>query len=246
MTQSHSLVALSPVEIFLGADRVVQGVMVLLALVSIASWSIIASRLWAMLQERRIVWASKRALTTINSEDDLATLCELANGGISRIMTAVEAEWRWSSTSAWSRGRSKSDASLFTLPPQRPYEPVRARLLTVAELAIAVESRGLAARSAWLGTIGSVTPFVGLFGTVWGIMSSFLAIGQTEDTSLAVVAPGIAEALMATAVGLACAIPAVIAYNRLLQGVAEIETDWRLIVGQLEVAISRHFHESAA
>jgi biopolymer transport protein TolQ len=75
-----------------------------------------------------------------------------------------------------------------------------------------------------LATIGSVAPFVGLFGTVWGIMRSFTAIAGAQNTSLAVVAPGIAEALFATAIGLFAAIPAVIGYNRLLHGVGRLET----------------------
>src|SRR5690606_35791858 len=95
----------------------------------------------------------------------------------------------------------------------------------------------------FLATIGSAAPFIGLFGTVWGIMNSFSAIAESQDTSLAVVAPGIAEALLATAIGLFCAIPAVIGYNRLQQGIAEVDAEWRSTAGLLEVAISRHFSE---
>lgn len=95
-----------------------------------------------------------------------------------------------------------------------------------------------------LATIGSTAPFVGLFGTVWGIMHSFISIGQSQDTSLAVVAPGIAEALMATAIGLFCAIPAVIGYNRLMQSVGQLEIEWRSAASSIEVAVSRQFQSN--
>src|SRR3546814_6215521 len=91
-------------------------------------------------------------------------------------------------------------------------------------VAISREIDKLSDRLNVLATIGSVAPFVGLFGTVWGIMRSFTAIAGAQNTSLAVVAPGIAEALFATAIGLFAAIPAVIGYNRLLHGVGRLDT----------------------
>ena len=89
--------------------------------------------------------------------------------------------------------------------------------------AVSAETDRLAHRLNILATIGSVAPFVGLFGTVWGIMNSFFSIGQQQNSSLAVVAPGISEALFATAIGLFAAIPAVIAYNRFSYGINRIE-----------------------
>ena len=90
-------------------------------------------------------------------------------------------------------------------------------------VAVAREIDALSDRLNVLATIGSVAPFVGLFGTVWGIMRSFTSIAATQNTTLAVVAPGIAEALFATAIGLFAAIPAVIGYNRLLHGIGRLE-----------------------
>jgi len=93
-------------------------------------------------------------------------------------------------------------------------EGARQRLATAMDSQVAAESDDLAARLNFLATTGAVAPFVGLFGTVWGIMNSFFQIGQQQNSSLAVVAPGISEALFATAIGLFAAIPATIAYNR--------------------------------
>jgi biopolymer transport protein TolQ len=102
-------------------------------------------------------------------------------------------------------------------------EGLRSRLASAINVAIARDIDDLSDRLSMLATIGSVAPFVGLFGTVWGIMRSFAGIAASQNTSLAVVAPGIAEALFATAIGLFAAIPAVIGYNRLLHRVNRLE-----------------------
>ncbi len=100
---------------------------------------------------------------------------------------------------------------------------MRARLASVTQVSIQREIDELGDRLNILATIGSVAPFVGLFGTVWGIMRSFTSIAASQNTTLAVVAPGIAEALFATAIGLFAAIPAVIGYNRILHNVGRLE-----------------------
>lgn len=214
----------SPFHIFLQADRLVQAIIVLLMLASVMSWSIIIGRAWALSLERHQAVSVKRLLTSIGTQDELRNLSDGAEGRIMRILGAIEVEWRWSSENL-----------------VRDYEQVRERVVSIAEIAIQREGRSLAGRTGWLATLGTSAPFIGLFGTVWGIMGSFLAIGQSQDTSLAVVAPGIAEALLATAVGLFCAIPASIGYNRLVQALAAVDAEWRSIAGLLEVAISRHF-----
>jgi len=215
--------ASSPLHIFLEADRLVQAIIVLLLLTSIASWSIILGRIYAIALERRRAATVKHLLTNIGTQEELRHLSGEAEGRIVHILGAIEVEWRWSVDHAIGR-----------------YDQVRERIASIAEMSIGRESRQLAGRTAWLATLGASAPFIGLFGTVWGIMGSFLAIGQTQDTSLAVVAPGIAEALLATAVGLFCAIPAVIGYNRVVHGLGEVDAEWRSIAGLLEVAISRH------
>nr|WP_087574350.1 MotA/TolQ/ExbB proton channel family protein [Sphingomonas sp. CDS-1] len=214
----------SPFHIFLQADRLVQAIIVMLMLASVVSWSIIIGRAWALSLERHRAVSVKRLLTSIGTQDELRNLSDGAEGRIMRILGAIEVEWRWSSENL-----------------VRDYEQVRERVVSIAEMAIQREGRSLAGRTGWLATLGTSAPFIGLFGTVWGIMGSFLAIGQSQDTSLAVVAPGIAEALLATAVGLFCAIPASIGYNRLVQALAAVDAEWRSIAGLLEVAISRHF-----
>lgn len=216
--------AASPIHIFNQADRLVQTIILLLLLTSVASWSIIIGRVWAVEVERRRAVQVKKLLTTIGTQDELRTLSDSAEGSITRILGAIEVEWRWSSLNL-----------------VREYEQVRERCVSIADMTIALEGRSLAGRTGWLATIASSAPFVGLFGTVWGIMGSFVAIGLSQDTSLAVVAPGIAEALLATAAGLFCAIPALIGYNRLVQALGAVDAEWRTIAGLLELAISRHF-----
>lgn len=224
-----SVSAASPIQIFLNADWLVQAIIIILLVASVLSWSLIINRTWQIARERRHVRKARQGLASVGTPDELRMLLEQQvieeqSGRITAILSAIDAEWRWSSNKARSG-----------------YEQMRERILSVAEIAVASEGRQLAGRTAWLATIGATAPFVGLFGTVWGIMASFMAIAQTQDTSLAVVAPGIAEALLATAVGLFCAIPAVVGYNRLQQGIAEIDAEWRSTAGLLEVAISRHF-----
>ena len=222
MTQDWLVSAASPIHIFMDADWLVQAIIVLLLLASIASWSLIINRSWVIIRERRHVRDVRRVLASVGTRDELRQLIEQERGQIVPILSAIDAEWRWSSEN-----------------PLHGYEQARERILSIAEMAVSREGRRLADRTTWLATIGATAPFVGLFGTVWGIMASFLAIGQTQDTSLAVVAPGIAEALLATAVGLFCAIPAVVGYNRLQQGIADVDAEWRSTAGLLEVAISR-------
>ena len=105
--------------------------------------------------------------------------------------------------------------------------------------AISQEAETLAERLNFLATVGSVAPFVGLFGTVWGIMNSFFQIGQQQNSSLAVVAPGISEALFATAIGLFAAIPAVIAYNRFSHSVDRLEARLQRFADRFHAGLSR-------
>jgi biopolymer transport protein TolQ len=115
----------------------------------------------------------------------------------------------------------------------------RERLGLAIDSAVAQEADGLAQRLNFLATVGSVAPFVGLFGTVWGIMNSFFQIGQQQNSSLAVVAPGISEALFATAIGLFAAIPAVIAYNRFSHRVNAFEAALQRFADRFLASLSR-------
>lgn len=182
---------LSMVALFLQADPIVKGVMILLALASIACWAVIfdkAVRLVRLARDtRRLEAAALREGTP--GPDGL--------GAVPRaILSAGLSEWR---DHAGNESRGER----------------RERIERTMRAALAAELRDMEGGLPFLATVGSAAPFIGLFGTVWGIMNSFTAIAQSNNTSLAVVAPGIAEALFATAIGLVAAIPAVVGYNKI-------------------------------
>jgi biopolymer transport protein TolQ len=197
---------MSPVALFLQADIVVKAVMVGLVLASIWTWAIIISH---ALKIRRAAQENARFERDFWKSDDIDRFFE-ARGReewpSAKVLAAGIAEWR----------RSTSGKSVDK-------EGTRSRLHVAMHSAVSAEVDRLASRLNILATIGSVAPFVGLFGTVWGIMRSFSDIAGANNTSLAVVAPGIAEALFATALGLFAAIPAVIAYNRMSYGINRME-----------------------
>jgi len=198
--------AMSPIALFMQADIVVKVVMAGLLLASIWTWAIIVGQ-WLKMRRagrenerfERDFWKSE----DIDSFYDAKGRSELPSA---KVLAAGIAEWRRSTA-----GRAIDK------------EGTRSRLAVALHSAVAAETDRLAARLNILATVGSVAPFVGLFGTVWGIMRSFSDIAGQQSTSLAVVAPGIAEALFATALGLFAAIPAVIAYNRFSYGINRLE-----------------------
>ena len=178
---------LSPVTLILHADPIVQGVMLLLLLASLACWAIILEKAVTF---RRLA-AEARQLAAGPAEGKAE-----GEGLAAAALRAGQAEWR--------EGRDPAETA----------GEFRGRLEHAMRAAISATLRRAEPGLPLLATIGSVSPFVGLFGTVWGIMHSFAGIAAQQDTSLATVAPGIAEALFATAIGLVAAIPATIAYNR--------------------------------
>ncbi len=197
---------LSPVALFVQADWVVKFVMIGLLLASIWTWTIIigfAARL------RKTARASEKFEREFWKAEDVDTLYKIHSSSdlpSAKVFAAGVSEWR----------RSTSRKAIDR-------EGTRARLATAMGAAIAAEIDTLSDRLNILATVGAVAPFVGLFGTVWGIMRSFTAIAAEQNSSLAVVAPGIAEALFATALGLFAAIPAVIAFNRFGHGINRFE-----------------------
>jgi len=197
---------LSPWALFLQADIVIKLVMFGLLAASVWSWAIILERS----RRLRAINAQAKAFEDwfwkAESLDSLYEPAAKANHPSAKLFVAGMNEWRRS----LSKGRIDR-------------EGVRARLTSILGVAIAREIEDLGDRLNVLATIGAVAPFVGLFGTVWGIMRSFTGIAASQNTTLAVVAPGIAEALFATAIGLFAAIPAVIGYNRLLHGTGRLE-----------------------
>lgn len=186
------------------ADPVVKTVMLLLVLASIWSWAIIIEKIFKMRRLRRRANEFEDAFWSGGSLEDLYDRM----GGhpadpMSSIFSSAMREWRRSAAKGFNQRSVDLRASL------------RDRLDQIMHLTINREMEALEKRMTFLASVGSTAPFVGLFGTVWGIMNSFQAIAASKNTSLAVVAPGIAEALFATALGLVAAIPAVVAYNKL-------------------------------
>lgn len=188
---------LSIVKLFLDADWVVKAVIVGLVLASIWAWTIIIGFLFRLSKINDETGRFEAEFWKSGDIDGFYKERGKQELPVARVFAAGVAEWRRSTN-----GKSIDRAG------------TRERLATAMDATIAAESDKLANRLNFLATTGSVAPFVGLFGTVWGIMNSFMAIGEAQNSSLAVVAPGIAEALFATAIGLFAAIPAVIAYNR--------------------------------
>ncbi len=213
---------LDPIELFLEADIIVQAVMVGLILASIWVWMIIVSfslRLSGLSGKSREYEAEfwdqrdREALLTKQVRKEVPA---------ARVAAAGLDEWR------------KSTAKQ---PVDR--DATRQRIGAAMESQVAEEADELAGRLNFLATVGSVAPFVGLFGTVWGIMNSFFQIGAQQSASLAVVAPGIAEALFATAIGLFAAIPAVIAYNRFSGAVNQYEAKLQRFADKVHAGLSR-------
>ncbi|MFC7735388.1 MotA/TolQ/ExbB proton channel family protein [Roseomonas sp. GCM10028921] len=203
---------LSPLALFMQADPIVKGVMILLALASVACWGISIEKIAAT---RRLRAEARRLAAAVSG----GTTPE---GGLAAEVVAAGArEWHEGRDADESRGEYR----------ERMERAMRAPLTT----ALRAAEPGLPL----LATIGAVGPFVGLFGTVWGIMNSFSGIAASGDTSLAVVAPGIAEALFATAIGLVAAIPSVMAYNRFTTGFARIRQAAQASIAELAVGMSR-------
>jgi biopolymer transport protein TolQ len=198
--------SLSPVNLFLQADIVVKAVIVGLLLASIWTWTIVighAIRIRRVGQGNRVF---ERDFWKAGDVDGFYEKRGKEKLPSAAVLGAGIAEWR----------RSTAGSHVDR-------EGTRSRLAIAMNAAVAAEIDALAERLNILATIGAVAPFVGLFGTVWGIMRSFSDIAGQNNTSLAVVAPGIAEALFATALGLFAAIPAVIAYNRMSFGINRME-----------------------
>jgi biopolymer transport protein TolQ len=206
---------LSAMGLFMRADPIVKGVMLLLLICSVTAWAIILEKIIVLFRLRRQARGLEQKLRQGQMPDPNSL------GGIARaILQAGLDEWR-DKDEGESRGEFR-------------HRIERAMLACLAETTRRVEP-GLP----FLATLGSAAPFVGLFGTVWGIMRSFTAIAQSNDTSLAVVAPGIAEALFATAIGLVAAIPAVIAYNKLVTELGRLRERLRAAIGAVGGQLSR-------
>lgn len=217
---------LDPVKLFLDADIVVQVVMVGLLLAAIWVWAIIFSFSLRMGRVRRKCDSFERAFWKERNYAALAKDREQERVPSGRVALAGLDEWQ----------RSVS-VERFDL------EGARQRVAAAMDATVAEEADRIAERLNFLATTGAVAPFVGLFGTVWGIMNSFFQIGQQQNSSLAVVAPGISEALFATAIGLFAAIPAVIAYNRFSHRVNAFEARLQRFADRFHAIIASRLEE---
>ena len=185
------------VSLFLDAGIIVQAVMAGLALASVWTWAIVVDKMIAFRRARRADRAFEEAFWSGRSLEELYREEAEDARGTAAVFAAAMGEWK--------KSHEKGARSPFGL---------STRIDGAMNVALTAEAEKLDARLGSLATIGSAAPFVGLFGTVIGIMTSFQAIAGAQSTNLAVVAPGIAEALLATAIGLLAAIPAVVAYNK--------------------------------
>jgi len=215
---------LSIVKLVLDASPVVQVVMLLLLFASMSSWAIIFRK--RMLLSRARSEAAKFE-ESFWSGGDLGSLYRTieSRGGATGMTSIFEFGFR-----EFARLRQSG------VPGDQLLEGSR-RAMRVAQLK---EVDRLEESLATLATVGSISPYVGLFGTVWGIMSSFIAIGAVQQATLAQVAPGIAEALIATAIGLFAAIPAVIAYNRYADQVTRLEARYDAFMEEFSTILQRH------
>ena len=193
--------------LFMQADIVVKSVIIILILASIYSWSVIVSKILRMRQLKKLEKEFEEIFWSGNSFEDLyETLNFNKIDPKSKIFCAAILEWK--------KSKSQYDESL-------DLNSLKDRMQRSMTVIFNKESENVEKNLTFLATAGSTAPFIGLFGTVWGIMNSFKSIAIAQNTNLAVVAPGIAEALFATALGLFVAIPAVVAYNKISNDISK-------------------------
>lgn len=211
---------LSPWGMYKNADIVVKAVMIGLAIASIITWTIwIAKGFELMGAKRRL----RGEIAALKKSISLKEASEVSNKEGTLAHTLVH--------DALEEMRLSANA--------REKEGIKERVSFRLERLVAASGRNMSSGTGVLATIGSTAPFVGLFGTVWGIMNSFIGIAKTQTTNLAVVAPGIAEALLATALGLVAAIPAVVIYNVFARSIAGYKAQVSDASAQVLLLVSR-------
>jgi biopolymer transport protein TolQ len=218
---------LSLISLFLQAHIVVKLVMLGLVVSSIWSWAIIVDKVLLFGRIRRQIDRFEKVFWSGQSLEELyRSLSSRPATSMAALFVAAMREWKRSFESG-----AKSPIGL------------QMRIDKVLDVTLAREAERMESRLLFLATVGSAGPFIGLFGTVWGIMTSFQAIAASKNTSLAVVAPGIAEALLATAIGLFAAIPAVIAYNKLSSAAGKISLRLEGFADEFSAILSRQIDE---
>jgi biopolymer transport protein ExbB len=205
---------LTPLGMFMSADIIVKAVMLGLAFASVLTWAIWLAKTFGLVTARRRLGRAQQVLAAADSLADAVRSAGTASPHVAQLIQAVEKELR--------RTHDHDDV-----------DGIKERIAARFERIEASVGRRMMRATGILATIGATAPFVGLFGTVWGIMNSFIGISKLHTTNLAVVAPGIAEALLATAFGLAAAIPAVVIYNSFARAIA----NYRALYGDASVEI---------
>ena len=221
---------LSFLELFLQAHLVVQIVMVGLVLASVRSWAIIIEKLFAFRRARIEADRFEHMFWSGQSLEELYAGLSRSGQPISMAALFIAAMREW---------KRSVEGSI------RALGGIQLRVEKVMDVTISREVERLERRLLFLATVGATAPFVGLFGTVWGIMTSFQAIAVSKNTSLAVVAPGIAEALFATAIGLVAAIPAVIFYNKFSADAARLNQRLESFADEFSAIVSRQVDSSS-
>jgi biopolymer transport protein ExbB len=218
---------LSPWGMFQNADPLVKAVLIGLAIASVVTWTVWLAKTIEILLARRRVGAALRILARVRSAPEGLERLAGTQGEVRELLVAAATELQLSTDSLQQDG-------------------IKERVASRLERIEAARGRRIMRGTGVLATIGATAPFVGLFGTVWGIMNSFIGISKSHTTNLAVVAPGIAEALLATAFGLAAAIPAVVIYNLFARSIAAYRAQLGDASAEVLRLISRDLERPAA
>ncbi|MGD0762707.1 MAG: protein TolQ [Roseiarcus sp.] len=230
-TDAAATVAANPettlLAMFWSAHVVVKIVMIGLLAASFWSWTIIVNKTLLFAKFRRAMDGFEQIFWSGQSLEELyGSLAQRPVAGAASLFVSAMREWKRSFQT-----------------PTASFRGLHARLDKVLDVSIAHEIERLESNLLFLATVASAAPFVGLFGTVWGIMTSFRSIAASRNTSLAVVAPGIAEALLATAIGLFAAVPALIAYNKLQGDVARAQARMESFADEFSSILSRQIDQ---
>ncbi|WP_121500624.1 tol-pal system-associated acyl-CoA thioesterase [Entomohabitans teleogrylli] len=229
MTENLMQADLSVWGMYQHADIVVKAVMIGLILASVVTWAIFFSKSAKLMSHKRRLQREKRQLATARSLDEASKMAD-GFGGHSLSRRLID----------------EAQNELELSEGCEDKEGIKERTSFRLERRVAAVGRHLGRGNGYLATIGAISPFVGLFGTVWGIMNSFIGIAKTQTTNLAVVAPGIAEALLATAIGLVAAIPAVVIYNVFARTIGNYKANLGDVAAQVLLLQSRDLDLSAS
>ncbi len=225
-------VNLSIWSLFVQATLIVKIVLIALIIASIWTWAIIIEKVWRLRRLGRAATAFEDEFWSGGTLDSLyEQVGQRPKDPMSAVFTAAMREWRRTA----SRGLEKGQFSHTSL---------QQRIDRVMQVSLGREMEQLERYMTFLASVGSTAPFIGLFGTVYGIMNSFQSIAITKQTSLAVVAPGIAEALFATALGLVAAIPAVVAYNKISTDLTRYASRLEAFAHEFSGILSRQLEEA--